>query len=158
MLPPIRPGFDHKFPLKEGSQPFNLCPYRFSVIQKDIIDNIVQNMLDHGIVQHNNSPFASPTILVCKKDVSWHLCVDFWRLNDLTIKDHFHIPLIEDLLDELHGSIIFLKLDMRSGYHQLRIAHGEEYKTTFKTHSGHYEYSVMPFGLKKMLMHLSKHS
>ncbi|CAJ2678818.1 unnamed protein product [Trifolium pratense] len=146
-LPPPRPGFDHKIPLKEGAEPFNLRPYRFSVIQKDIIDKLVNDMLAQGIVQHSNSPFASPTILVRKKDGSWRLCVDFRRLNDLTIKDRFPIPLIEDLMDELCGSVVFSKLDMRSGYHQLRMAKGEEHKTAFKTHSGHYEYLVMPFGL-----------
>jgi hypothetical protein len=147
ILPPSRPGFDHLIPLKEGAQPFNLRPYRFSIVHKDVIDNLVQDMLDQGIVQHSTSPFASPTILVRKKDGSWRLCVDYRRLNDITIKDRFPIPLIEDLMDELHGSVIFSKLDMRSGYHQLRMAPGEEYKTAFKTHSGHFEYFVMPFGL-----------
>ncbi|GAU25735.1 hypothetical protein TSUD_216660 [Trifolium subterraneum] len=146
-LPPPRPGFDHRIPLKEGAEPFNLRPYRFSLIQKDIIDKLVQDMLDQGIVQHSNSLFASPTILVRKKDGSWRLCIDFRRLNDLTIKDRFPIPLIEDLMDELSGSVVFSKLDMKSGYHQLRMAPGEEHKTAFKTHSGHFEYLVMPFGL-----------
>ncbi|MCI07690.1 hypothetical protein A2U01_0028759, partial [Trifolium medium] len=115
-LPPPRHGFDHKIPLKEGVEPFNLHPYRFSLVQKDVIDKLVQDMLAQGIVQHSTSPFASPTILVRKKDGSWRL-------------------------------FIFSKLDMRSGYHQLRMAPGEEYKTAFKTHSGHFEYLVMPFGL-----------
>jgi hypothetical protein len=146
-LPPPRPGFDHKIPLKAGVEPFNLRPYRFSVVQKDVIDKLVQDMLDQGIVQHSTSPFASPTILVRKKDGSWRLCVDFRRLNDPTIKDRFPIPLIEDLMDELSGAVAFSKLDMKSGYHQLRMAPGEEHKTAFKTHSGHFEYLVMPFGL-----------
>ncbi|MCI12633.1 hypothetical protein A2U01_0033738 [Trifolium medium] len=134
-LPPSRAGFDHQIPLKDGDAPFNLRPYRFSRIQKDIIDKLVQDMIDQGIVQHNTSPFSYPTILVRKKDGSWRLCVDFRRLNELTIKDRFPIPLIEDLMDELGGSIVFSKLDLRSGYHQLRMAQGEEYKTAFKTHS-----------------------
>ncbi|CAJ2661631.1 unnamed protein product [Trifolium pratense] len=146
-LPPHRLGFDHNIPLKEGSEPFNMKPYRYSLIQKTIIDNLITEMLNQGIIQHSNSPFSSPTVLVRKKDGSWRLCVDFRRLNHLTIKDRFPIPLIEDLLDELSGSSIFSKLDLKSGYHQLRMAKGEEYKTAFKTHSGHYEYLVMPFGL-----------
>ncbi|GAU24592.1 hypothetical protein TSUD_289530 [Trifolium subterraneum] len=142
-LPPPRAGFDHMIPLKAGAQPFNLRPYRFSIVQKDIIDKLVHDMLAQGIIQHSTSPFASPTILVRKKDGSWRLCVDFRRLNELTIKDRFPIPLIEDLMDELHSSIIFSKLDMRSGYHQLRMAPGEEYKTAFKTHSSHFEFLVI---------------
>ncbi|PNX92266.1 retrotransposon-related protein [Trifolium pratense] len=146
-LPPHRVGFDHKIPLKDGSEPFNLKPYRYSLIQKTIIDNLVDVMLDQGIIQHSTSPFSSPTVLVRKKDGSWRLCVDFRRLNQFTIKDRFPIPLIEDLLDELAGASIFSKLDLKSGYHQLRMAEGEEHKTAFKTHSGHFEFLVMPFGL-----------
>jgi hypothetical protein len=108
-LPPSRPGFDHKIPLKEGAEAFNLRPYRYSIVQKNIIDQLVQDMMDQGIIQHSNSPFASPTVLVRKKDGSWRLCVDFRRLNSHTIKDRFPIPLIEDLLDELGGSSIFSK-------------------------------------------------
>ncbi|GAU37779.1 hypothetical protein TSUD_158600 [Trifolium subterraneum] len=113
-LPLSCPGFDHKITLKEGITPFNLHPYRFSLVQKDVIDKLVHDMLDQGIVQHSTSPFASPTILVRKKDGLWRFCVDFRRLNELTIKDRFPIPLIEDLMDELHGSMVFSKLDMRS--------------------------------------------
>lgn len=146
-LPPHRVGFDHKIPLKEGSEPFNLKPYRYSLIQKTIIDKLVNDMLVQGIIQYSTSPFSSPTVLVRKKDGSWRLCVDFRRLNQLTIKDRFPIPLIEDLLDELAGASIFSKLDLKSEYHQLRMTEGEEHKTAFKTHSGHFEFLVMPFGL-----------
>lgn len=146
-LPPPRPGFDHRIPLQEGTNPFSIRPYRYSVLQKDIIDTLVDDMLKQGIIQHSNSPFASPVVLVKKKNGTWTLCVDYRRLNQHTIKDQFPIPLIEDLMDELGGSAIFSKLDLTSGYHQLRMEPGEEYKTAFKTHVGHYEYLVMPFGL-----------
>lgn len=146
-LPPTRPGFDHKIPLKEGTNPFSIRPYRYSILQKDIIDKLVEDMLQQGLIQHNNSPFASPVVLIRKKNGTWRLCVDYRKLNQHTIKDKFPIPLIEDLLDELGGSIIFSKLDLTAGYHQLRMEKGEEHKTAFKTHAGHFEYLVMPFGL-----------
>ena len=146
-LPPPRPHFDHRIPLKEGSNPVNLRPYRYSAVQKTIIDKLVDEMLSQGIIQHSNSPYASSVVLVGKKDGTWRLCVDYRKLNEQTVKDRFPIPLIDDLLDELGGSTVYSKLDLRSGYHQLRLFPGDEFKTAFKTHSGHYEYLVMPFGL-----------
>lgn len=80
-LPPARQGFDHKIPLKDGSVTVNLRPYRYSIIQKDIVDNLVNEMLKQGVIQHSNSLFASPTVPVRRKDGSWRLCVDYRRLN-----------------------------------------------------------------------------
>lgn len=163
-LPPSRPGFDHKIPLKDGTNPFSIQPYRYSILQKDIIDKLVEDMLKQGLIQHSNSPFASSVVLVRKKNGNWRLCVDYRKLNQHTIKDKFPIPLIEDLMDELGGATIFSKLDLTVGYHQLRMDRGEEYKTAFKTHAGHFEYLVMPFGLSnapaffQALMHHIFHS
>lgn len=86
-------------------------------------------------------------ILVKKKDGTWHLCVDYRHLNALTNVAKYPVPVIEELLDELFGSCWFTKLDLRAGYHQIRLAEGEEYKTAFQTHSGHYEFRVVSFGL-----------
>lgn len=146
-LPPHREGHDHKIPLLEGSNPVNQRPYRYALYQKTEIDNMVQSLLDAGTIQTSSSPYASPVVLVKKKDNSWRLCVDYRNLNSMTIKDCFPIPLIEDLMDELGGSSVYSKIDLRVGYHQVRMNSNDIHKTTFKTHSGHYEYLVMPFGL-----------
>lgn len=146
-LPPFREGIDHQIPLQTGSNPVNLRPCRYSSLQKDAIDEMLKDMLQQGIIQCSSSPYASPIVLVKKKDGSWRLCVDYRGLNNQTVKDKYPIPLLEDLLDELGGARYFSKLDLRAGFHQLRMSPADVYKTAFKSHAGHYEYLVMPFGL-----------
>lgn len=91
-------------------------------------------MISAGIVVPSTSPFASPVLLIQKKDGSWRFCVDYRRLNELTIKNRFPMPIMEEILEELAGSKYFAKLDMGSGYHQVRMRPEDEYKTAFKTH------------------------
>lgn len=145
-LPPNR-QHNHIIPLLEGSQPVNQRCYRVPYIQKTEIESQIKEMLKSGIIQESSSPFASPIILVKKKDGTWRMCVDYRRLNDLTVKNKYPIPLIDELLDELKGACWFTKLDLRSGYHQIRVADEDVYKTAFRTHQGLYEFKVMPFGL-----------
>lgn len=145
-LPPKR-DVEHQIRLKPGSIPKFQCPYRVSHDQKNEVEKIVSSLLESGEIQPSKSPFASPVILVKKKDSTWRMCVDYRYLNNLTIKHNYPIPVIEELLDELGGSKYYSKIDLRSGYFQILVAPEYRYLTAFRTHNGHYEFLVMPFGL-----------
>jgi hypothetical protein len=145
-LPPHR-SYDHAIPLLPNSAPVNSKPYRYSPHHKDEIEKQVQELLADGLITPSTSPFASPVLLVQKKDGTWRFCVDYRKLNTLTIKNRFPIPIVDEILDELAGSKFFTTLDTKAGYHQVRMLPADEYKTAFKTHHGHYQFRVMTFGL-----------
>jgi hypothetical protein len=145
-LPPLR-SRDHSIVLLPGSQPVVVRPYRYSMTHKDELERQCATMLSQGLIRRSSLAFSSPVLLVKKADGSWRFYVDYHALNAITVKDAFTIPVVDELLDELHGAKFFTKLDLPFGYHQVRMNPADINKTALRTHDGLYEFLVMPFGL-----------
>ncbi|GJT73580.1 putative reverse transcriptase domain-containing protein [Tanacetum coccineum] len=145
-LPPIR-QVEFQIDLIPGATPIARAPYRLAPSEMQELSNQLQELADRGFIRPSTSPWGAPVLFVKKKDGSFRMCIDYRELNKLTVKNRYPLPRIDDLFDQLQGSSVYSKIDLRSGYHQLRVRDEDIPKTAFRTRYGHYEFQVMPFSL-----------
>ncbi|KAK9077569.1 hypothetical protein SSX86_005906 [Deinandra increscens subsp. villosa] len=145
-LPPDR-EVEFKIELVPSAKPVAKAPYRLAPAELQELKTQIQELLDKGFIRPSVSPWGAPVLFVKKKDGSMRMCIDYRELNKLTVKNKYPLPRIDDLFDQLQGAKWFSKIDLRSGYHQLKVNEGDIPKTAFRTRYGHYEFSVMSFGL-----------
>ncbi|GJY61013.1 putative reverse transcriptase domain-containing protein [Tanacetum coccineum] len=145
-IPPTR-QVEFQIDLVPGAAPVARAPYRLAPSEMKELAEQLQELSDKGFIRPSSSPWGAPVLFVKKKDGSFRMCIDYRELNKLTVKNRYPLPRIDDLFDQLQGSSIYSKIDLRSGYHQLRVREEDIPKTAFRTRYGHYEFQVMPFGL-----------
>ncbi|GJS57820.1 putative reverse transcriptase domain-containing protein [Tanacetum coccineum] len=145
-LPPVR-QVEFQIDLIPGATPVARAPYRLAPSEMQELSNQLQELADRGFIRPSTSPWGAPVLFVKKKDGSFRMCIDYRELNKLTVKNRYPLPRIDDLFDQLQGSSVYSKIDLRSGYHQLRVRDEDIPKTAFRTRYEHYKFQVMPFGL-----------
>ena len=145
-FPPPR-AVDHQIPLEEGTRPIFQGTYRMSFQELTEMRKQLTDLQNRGFIRPSTSDWGAPVLFVRKKDGTMRLCVDYRALNKATVKNRYPLPRVEDLMDRLHGATVFSKIDLLSGYYQVRVAAEDIKKTAFRTRYGHYEFMVMPFGL-----------
>ena len=145
-LPKHQP-WDHEIPLIPGMQPAFKPIYSLSRTELEALRGYIEKNLERGYIRPSSSPAGYPILFVPKKNGELRLCVDYRQLNDITVKNRYPLPRIDELQDKFQTAKYFTKFDLREGYHLVRIKEGEEWKTAFRTRLGHFEYTVMPFGL-----------
>ncbi|KAG8471689.1 hypothetical protein CXB51_036643 [Gossypium anomalum] len=148
-LPGLPPDREVEFVIDviSGTTPISITPYRMAPAELKELKTQLQELLDKGFIRPSTSPWGAPVLFVKKKDGSLRLCIDYRQLNKVTIKNKYPLPRIDDLFDQLKGAAVFSKIDLRSGYYQLKVKECDVPKTAFRTRYGHYEFLVMPFGL-----------
>ncbi|GJV27749.1 putative reverse transcriptase domain-containing protein, partial [Tanacetum coccineum] len=148
-LPGLSPTRQVEFQIDmmPGVAPVARTPYRLAPSEMKELSEKLQELSDKGFIRPSSSPWGAPVLFVKKKDGSFRMCIDYRELNKLTVNNRYPLPRIDDLFDQLEGSSIYSKIDLRSGYHQLRVREEDISKTAFRTQYGHYKFQVMPFGL-----------
>src|SRR5687767_907514 len=145
-IPPKR-EIDFGIDLLPDTRPISIPPYRMAPAELKELKEQLKDLLDKGFIRPSISPWGAPVLFVRKKDGTLRMCIDYRQLNKVTIKNKYPIPRIDDLFDQLQGASHFSKIDLRSGYHQLRVREKDIPKTAFRTRYGHFEFVVMSFGL-----------
>ncbi|GKC91772.1 putative reverse transcriptase domain-containing protein [Tanacetum coccineum] len=145
-IPPAR-QVEFQIDLVPGTTPIARAPYRLAPSEMKELAEQLQELSDKGFIRPSSSPWGAPVLFVKKKDGSFRMCIDYRELNKLMVKNRYPLPRIDDLFDQLQGSSVYSKIDLQSGYHQLRVREEDILKTAFRTSYGHYEFQVMPFGL-----------
>ncbi|GJW99681.1 putative reverse transcriptase domain-containing protein [Tanacetum coccineum] len=145
-LPPIR-EIEFQIELIPGATPVAKSPYRLAPSELEELSGQLKELQDKGFIRPSSSPWGASVLFVKKKDGSFRMCIDYRELNKLTVKNRYPLPRIDDLFDQLQGLQFFSKIDLRSGYHQLRVHEDDIPKTAFRTCYGHFKFTVMPFGL-----------
>ena len=135
-----------------GTNPISKAPYRMASPELKELKEQLQELLDKGFIRPSISPWGVLVLFVKKKDELMRMCIDYRELNKVMVKNRYPLPRIDDLLDQLQGARVFSKVDLRSGYHQVRVKEGDIPKTTFRTRYGHYKFLVMSFGLTNALV------
>ena len=158
-LPPHR-DVDFGIELHPGTSPISMTPHRMAPVELQELRVQLQELLDKRFIRSSTSPWGAPVLFAKKKDKTLRLCIDYRQLNKVTIKNLYPLPRIDDLFDQLRGARVYSKIDLRTGYHQLRVRDTDIPKTAFRTRYGHFEFTVMPFGLTNVpatfmdLMHM----
>ena len=144
---PLQRVVDFGIELHLGTSPISMTPHRMTPVELQELRVQLQELLDKGFIRSSTSPWGSPVLFAKKKDKTLRLCIDYRQLNRVTIKNRYPLPRIDDLFDQLRGARVYSKIDLRTGYHQLRVRDTDIPKTTFRTRYGLFEFTVMPFGL-----------
>ncbi|GJV42285.1 putative reverse transcriptase domain-containing protein [Tanacetum coccineum] len=145
-LPPVN-QVEFQIDLIPGATPVARAPYRLAPSEMQELSNQLQELADRGFIQPSTLPWGAPVLFVKKKGGSFRMCINYRKLNKLTVKNHYPLPMIDDLLDQLQGLSVYSKINLRSGYHQLKVRDEDISKTAFRTRYRHYKFQVMPYGL-----------